>query len=68
MGQDAECIHAIELTQRMETNIEKRRICFAWGVAHRNGPIALIDLNFRGMNMIMAVLALVSGILILIRH
>ena len=38
----------------------------AWLIA--SGLIALIDLNFRGMHTIMAVLALVSGILILIRH
>ena len=37
-----------------------------WLIA--TGLIAIIDLNFRGMHMIMAVLALVAGILILIRR
>ena len=37
-----------------------------WLIA--SGLIALIDLNFRGMQTIMAVLALVAGILIVIRR
>ena len=37
-----------------------------WLIAQ--GLIALLDLSFRGMHVLMAVLALVAGILILIRR
>ena len=38
----------------------------SWLVAQ--GLIRLLDLSFRGMNDIMAVIALVAGILIILRH